>query len=205
MKQTTTFGLTVTETTARCPVGEATGQRNTREAAIPVLSCEGACIRGEIARLAAHRVAKMPGYRRGCHGELFAVPDSAMATWVRGAEQVVVIDGCPLKCHARIVEHLVPAERLRRFNALARYQKYTDVFDIDAVPEAERNAIADQVAAWVHGELETRSAPGPNQCAADAGAVAAPPLNPAPAATGCTRDADTAARFSPQVGALVPS
>lgn len=153
MKQTKTFELTVTETAARCPIGEVVGQRNAQDGAIPVLSCEGACIRGEIARLAANRLAKAPGYRRGCHGELFAVPGSEMAAWIRHAEQIVVVDGCHLKCHARIVEHLVPRERLRSFDALARYRKFSDLFDIDAVPPAERTQIADDVAQWVLARL----------------------------------------------------
>jgi len=73
------FTLKVTATRGVCPIGEIVGQRNADGRAIPVMSCEGACIRGEIARLAANRVAKTPGYARACHGELFSVPDSAMA------------------------------------------------------------------------------------------------------------------------------
>ena len=38
-------------TNAICPIGEITGKKNISESKIPVLSCEGACIRGEIARL----------------------------------------------------------------------------------------------------------------------------------------------------------
>ena len=48
-------------------------------ASIPVVSCEGACIRGEIARLAANYVAKRSNFKRGCHGELFTVPESKIA------------------------------------------------------------------------------------------------------------------------------
>jgi len=39
-------------------------------------------------------VAKKEPFRRGCHGELFTVPDSAIAQWVKNAEKVVLIDGC---------------------------------------------------------------------------------------------------------------
>jgi uncharacterized metal-binding protein len=145
----TTFTLNVTETTAVCPIGETVGRRNAENRAIPVMSCEGACIRGEIARLAANRVAKVPGYARACHGELFAVPGSEMARWVGQAEQVVVIDGCHLKCHGRIVENIVGKERMRSFAALARYRKYGDLFEIDAVPEPERRAVSEDVAVGV--------------------------------------------------------
>lgn len=46
-----TFALQVQQTTARCPVGEQVGNQNLTAGKIPVLSCEGACIRGEIAEL----------------------------------------------------------------------------------------------------------------------------------------------------------
>ncbi len=123
------------------------------EGKIPVLSCEGACIRGEIARLAANLVAKEEAYRRGCHGELFSVPDSAMAQWVKKAEKVVLIDGCFLRCHGRILENLVEKEKLIQFDALSFYKKYTDRFDIDSVPEAERNQVAHDVAGQVLASL----------------------------------------------------
>ena len=134
------------------------GRRNAQAGAIPVLSCEGPCIRGEIARLAANRLGHAPGYRRACHGELFAVPNSAMASWVRNAREVVVIDGCHLKCHARIVEHLVDPKRLRSFDALARYRKNGDLFDVDSVPETERRTVADDVAQWVLQRLQQSTA-----------------------------------------------
>ena len=151
--KTKDFALNVTGTNAVCPVGETTGRDNINTGAIPVLSCEGACIRGEIARLADNRVAKTPGFARGCHGELFAAPDSQMAGWVKQAPQVVVIDGCHLRCHGRIVENLVGPGRLRSFDALSRYRKYGEVFEIDGVPEPERRAVAEDVATWVNEQL----------------------------------------------------
>lgn len=44
------FTIEVEDTQNRCPAGETTGNRNIAEGRVPVLSCEGACIRGEIAR-----------------------------------------------------------------------------------------------------------------------------------------------------------
>jgi len=149
------FSLTVDATGGSCPIGETVGKRNMEQGRTPVFSCEGACVRGEIARMAANLVAKETPYRRGCHGELFTVPHSAMARWAKTASHVVVIDGCFLRCHGRVLRGLISADRLVEFDALSRYKKYTDIFDIDGVPEAERNEAAQQVAAWV---LESMSA-----------------------------------------------
>ena len=150
----TNFSIEVENTRNRCPIGETIGNRNITEARIPVLSCEGACIRGEIARLAANLVAKEAGFARACHGELFSVPDSAMAEWVRKAEKVVLIDGCFLRCHGRILENLLGQEKLVQFDALKVYKKYSDIFDIDEVPEEERKAAAQQAASHVLAELQ---------------------------------------------------
>ncbi len=93
------FNLQVNKTKSTCPIGQTVGNRNMAQSKIPVLSCEGGCIRGEIARQAANLIAKRDGFARGCHGELLAVPHSAIAEWIRTAEKVVLIDGCFLRCH----------------------------------------------------------------------------------------------------------
>jgi uncharacterized metal-binding protein len=148
------FSIEVESTNSKCPIGETIGNRNINEGRIPVLSCEGACIRGEIARLAANMVAKEEGFARACHGELFSVPHSAMAQWVKQAEQVVLIDGCGLRCHGRILENLLNKTALSQFNALSVYKKYAEVFDIDGVPEEERLQAAKQVADKVLAALK---------------------------------------------------
>jgi len=140
------FTVEIKKTDGCCPIGETVGKRNIEENRIPVLSCEGGCIRGEIARLAANMVSKEAGFARGCHGELLTVPDSAIAQWIRCAEKFILIDGCFLSCHGRILDGLLSKDQLIQFDALEVYRKYTDVFDIDDVPEAERKEAAREVA-----------------------------------------------------------
>jgi uncharacterized metal-binding protein len=145
--QTADFPVNVQGTKGFCPTGEAYAKEQIAAGRLPVLSCEGACIRGEIARLAANRVSQqVPSLARACHAETFFVPDSAMATWVEDAEKVVMIDGCFLKCHGRVLKNLVAEEKIIHIDALPLYGKYTDIFLIDDVPEDERKAVAQQVA-----------------------------------------------------------
>jgi uncharacterized metal-binding protein len=145
---------TITGTTGKCLVGEMVGRRALEQSKIPVLSCEGACIRGEIARQAANMIAQEESYGRGCHGELITVPDSAISEWIKTAEKVVLVDGCFLRCHGRILERVLDDEQLIQFDALAMYKKYNDIFDADDVPEAERLATARQVADVVLERME---------------------------------------------------
>jgi len=69
-----------------------------------------------------------------------------MAHWVKGAEKTVMIDGCFLRCHGRVLNKLIGCDKVVQFDALPFYKKYTDVFSMDDVPEPERNAVARQVA-----------------------------------------------------------
>lgn len=147
------FSLEVEGTTLTCPVGQRYAAEQIREGRVPVLSCEGPCIRGEIARQAAHRVARQEPFARACQGEAMAVPDSEMARWVREADQVVVLDGCFLRCQARMMRRMLRPDQLIEIDALPLYGKYTDKFAIDEVPEAERSTVADQVAELVLAQL----------------------------------------------------
>lgn len=141
------FALEVEGIQGHCPVGEAYAKRNISEKTTPVLSCEGPCIRGDIARLAANYVAdEVPSYARACHAEAFFVPHSSMARWVKEAEKSIMIDGCFLKCHGRVLTKLIGNEKVVHIDALPLYKKYTDIFLMDDVPEAERKAVARQVA-----------------------------------------------------------
>lgn len=156
------FQLQVATTDRQCPIGETVGRQHQACNTTPVLSCEGACIRGEIARQAANIVAKQPGFGRGCHGELLTVPDSAIARWFHQAEKVVLIDGCFLRCHGRVLEGLLDQEKLIQFDALSHYKKYTDIFDPEDIPWEERQSVARDVAEWVLDSLAGGIAPEKN-------------------------------------------
>jgi uncharacterized metal-binding protein len=141
------FSLKVQAVKGYCPAGEVYAKQQMEKKTIPVLSCEGPCIRGDIARLAANFMTQdVPSLARACHAETFFVPHSSMARWVKAAEKSIMIDGCFLKCHGRVLSELVEKEKLIQIDALPFYKKYTDIFLMDDVPEDERKAVARQVA-----------------------------------------------------------
>lgn len=148
------FSINVQEVKGYCPAGEAYAKQQLAAKRIPVLSCEGPCIRGEIARLAANLIARdVPGLARACHAETFFVPHSAMATWVKSANKAIMIDGCFLKCHGRVLKRLVDEAKVVHIDALPFYKKYTDVFLMDDVSEEERKAVARDVADRIIAQL----------------------------------------------------
>jgi len=154
------FSIEVEDIRVVCPLGEVVGSKMIDEKKIPVISCEGGCFRGEIARVAAHMVAKVEPYSRGCHGEMFTAPDSAMTEWARKADKVVVIDGCFMRCHGRIMKNIVGSDNLIQFDALRIYNKdnkYSDIMLVDEVPEDERKDLARQVADDILASLKAGS------------------------------------------------
>jgi uncharacterized metal-binding protein len=156
---TADFSLDVQGVKGFCPAGEVYSKQQIAKKSTPVLSCEGPCIRGEIARLAANLVAhEMPSLARACHAETFLVPHSSMAAWVKGAQKSVMIDGCFLKCHGRVLKKLVGEERVIHIDALPLYKKYTDIFLMDDVPEQERKDVARQVADKIIAKLKQGAA-----------------------------------------------
>ena len=141
------FSLDVQGVKGFCPAGEVYARRQIETKTIPVMSCEGPCIRGEIARLAANYITQqVPGLARACHAETFLVPHSTMARWVKESKTSVMVDGCFLKCHGRVLKKLVGTDKVIQIDALPLYKKYTDIFLMDDVPEDERKAVARQVA-----------------------------------------------------------
>lgn len=149
------FSLEVEGVKGTCPAGEVYAKQNIAEKKVPVFSCEGPCIRGDIARLAANLVAhEVPSYARACHAETFFVPHSSMARWVKEAEKSVMIDGCFLKCHGRVLNKLVGEDKVVHIDAYPLYKKYSDVFSMDDVPEEERKAVARQVADKILARLK---------------------------------------------------
>jgi uncharacterized metal-binding protein len=159
-KFTKDFTVQVDGVKGLCPAGEAWAEDKIRTKKIPVLSCEGPCVRGDIARRAANFVAQEEPFGRACFPETFFVPHSSMRRWVQEADQVVMIDGCFLKCIGRILNNQVDQGKITHIDALSLYHKYTDIFDMEEVPEAERIETARQVADQILSSLKDMHAPG---------------------------------------------
>ena len=145
-KVTEDFTVQVDGVKGVCPAGEAWAEQQILQKKIPVLACEGPCVRGDIARRAANIVGKEEPFARACYAEVALVPHSAMARWVKEADKVVMVDGCFLKCIGRVLNNLVDEARIIQIDALQFYEKYTDVFYMEDVPESERNDTARHVA-----------------------------------------------------------
>lgn len=122
---------------------------------VAVMSCDGACLRGEISRQAAnilcHTLA--PGKTvRICLGGAFT-KNTGQRGLVRNAPRLLALEGCPVNCASRmmsgVIEGLTPeivrTDRLCDFN-----QK---LFGIDEMPPEEIQALARTVAEKIAATL----------------------------------------------------
>ncbi len=158
-KSTPDFSIEVSGVQGHCPAGEVHAKQNIAEKRIPVLSCEGPCIRGEIARLAANIVADEAPYSRSCYAETFLVPHSSMTAWVMEAEKVMVLDGCFLKCIGRILENDIDKEKIIQIDTNPIHKKFSDVFLYTDVPEETRKDVARNVADKILEKLKEDQVP----------------------------------------------
>jgi uncharacterized metal-binding protein len=77
-----------------------------------------------------------------------------MARWVKEADKTVMIDGCFLKCHGRVLKKLIGEERIVHIDALPLHKKYSDIFLMDDVTEEKRKETARQVADKIMATLK---------------------------------------------------
>ncbi len=81
-----------------------------------------------------------------------------MRRWAQEADKAVMIDGCFLKCVGRVLNNLVDEKKIIHIDALRLYKKYSDVFTMDEVPEAEKQAVAREVADKILAVLRENAA-----------------------------------------------
>ncbi len=154
-----------------CPMCE---DYATRQAAKPVavMCCEGACLRGEVARQAANLLCHslLPDQTvRICLGGAFT-KDTGQRALVRNASRVVALEGCFLNCASRMMRgviltlapEVVVADRLYDFDRQR--------FGIDEMPQPEiarhAQAVAQQVADRLRDRLysNAKKKGGDRQC-----------------------------------------
>lgn len=73
---------------------------------VAIMCCEGACIKGEIARVAANILSyelEKKNSVRICLGDA-STGNSGFAELVKKAQRVIAIEGCPLKCGTEILK-----------------------------------------------------------------------------------------------------
>lgn len=145
-----------------CAAGDSYAARHLAGAPMAaVVSCEGACIKGEVARRAANLVAHELVPERAvriCHGGGFLLARGGMRELVARAARVVVVDGCPLVCGTRLARAAFPEKELDGVVANSLYAGDEELFGVDELGDAEIQAHAREVANRIVADYLTEGA-----------------------------------------------
>lgn len=119
------------------------------------MSCEGGCLRGEVARRAANilcfetapeKVARL------CLGGAFT-KDTGQRALARNASRLVAIEGCFLECATRMMKGVIPGLEPEVFVVDTLYDFDRSLFGIEEMAEPELNEHAREVARAITAQL----------------------------------------------------
>lgn len=137
-----------------CPMCEDYARRQASKPVV-VMCCEGACLRGEIARQAANilcrRVAPEKTVRL-CLGGAFT-KDTGQRALARDGARVIAVEGCFLECASRMMKGAVPGLSPEVIIADGLYEFDRSLFGIDDMSEDQIRVHAEEVAAKVAKRL----------------------------------------------------
>jgi uncharacterized metal-binding protein len=116
-----------------------------------ILACEGGCVKGEIARVAANMLA----YRlhredsvRICLGDA-VTGNSGMIDLVQRATEIIAIEGCPLNCGTEIMKRRLPDFKASIVNASSLYSYDKTKFEIFDMSRGEIEEHAQTVVDYI--------------------------------------------------------
>ncbi len=138
-----------------CSAGDTYAKSHlTEEPKAALVSCEGACLKGEIARRAANLIAHELAPDRTariCHGGAFLLNQGGMRKIVVIADQAIVIEGCPMACGSRIAKAAFPDRDFQVVVANSLYEGDDTLFGTNEATDTyirEKSLkVADQVMA----------------------------------------------------------
>lgn len=146
--------LRLQKTGATCSVCETYSKEQAAKPVV-VMSCEGACLRGEISRQAANWLCHdlLPEKTvRLCLGGAFT-KNGGQRGLVRDAKRVVALEGCSIRCASRMMRAHFPdlAADVIVADGLCEFDR--SLFGIDALPKREVERLGIEVAGKVAARL----------------------------------------------------
>lgn len=128
-------------------IGDYIEKHSTDPPKIAVISCEGSCARGDIARKAANLVAHnlaIDETVRICLGGAFNM-DTGIRDLIKRANKTIAIEGCPSCCSTTMMKKVLSGFQPEIVHADMLHPSILP-FGIDEVPEEELNENARTVA-----------------------------------------------------------
>ncbi len=146
--------VSIEKTRNVCPMCEDYARAQASKPVV-VMCCEGACLRGEIARQAAnllcHTLAPEKTVRL-CLGGAFT-KDTGQRGLARNGKRAIALEGCFIECATRMMKGVIPNLKPEVIIADTLYDFDRSLFGIDQMPEAQIKVHAEEVARKVLEQL----------------------------------------------------
>jgi uncharacterized metal-binding protein len=146
--------IQIAKTQAACGLCEEFAAREAGKP-IVVMACEGACLRGELARLTANHLCDELAPERTarlCLGGAFT-KDTGQRGLVRNAPRVIAVEGCPILCATRMMQGVLPELKpeVHQIPALVRFD--SKLFAAREMPEPERKRLSREAAEAILAQI----------------------------------------------------
>ncbi len=142
--------VSIPKTDKVCPFCEDYAARQADKPVV-VMTCEGGCLRGEIARQAANILCfelAPEKTARLCLGGAFT-KDGVQRTLASKAPRLIAIEGCFIECATRMMKGVAPSISPEVVIADRLYEFDRQLFGINEMPEAEIRSHAREVATTI--------------------------------------------------------
>lgn len=109
---------------------------------VAVMSCEGACLRGEVARRASNILCNSLAPEktvRICLGSAFT-KDTGQRALVRNAPRLIALEGCFINCSSRMMSGAIEGLTPEVINADRLYDFDRKLFGIEEMPDEQIRA-----------------------------------------------------------------
>jgi len=139
--------VNIEKTKNTCPMCEDYAGKGLSKPVV-IMCCEGACLRGEIARQAANLICHrlVPDKTvRVCLGGAFT-KDTGQRNMVKNGKRVIALEGCFLECSSRMMKGVISGLTPEIIIADKLYDFDRSLFGINEMPEEEIKGHAEKVA-----------------------------------------------------------
>jgi uncharacterized metal-binding protein len=146
--------IVIEKTAKTCPLCEDYAASQSSKT-VAVMSCEGACLRGEVARRAANILCyelAPETTARICLGGAFT-KDTGQRSLVRNAPRAIALEGCLIDCASRMMRGAIPGLEPEVIEADKLYEFDRGLFGVDEMSEEEMTSHARTVAQRVAAQL----------------------------------------------------
>lgn len=129
-----------------------------------IISCEGACLRGEVSRRVANNIcfSEIPELTsRICLGGAFT-KNTGQRKLVRNAERVIVLEGCGINCASRMMKGVIDDLEPEVIHVHEQYDFNTKLFGVNEASENEYKKFAKQATDKIMNKIKVSV--HPNEC-----------------------------------------